>query len=555
MVGRRVRSSGDVGTDDLATIAEQGSGGIPLSFERQAFRVILMMGFAAGILGWTVARTPVIWADGLRYISQAKEIERGINRETLSKAIDHPVYPLALASVHRLIGDSSPASWQLAGQLASVVSAILLVIPLYLVALELFGETAAWMAAILTFLVPIPGHVMADALSESTFLLIWMWGIWFALRFLRQGNPAWLFPVVAASGVAYLTRPEGLLLPAALIATLGLMPLIPAIRLGRTRWWIAVSFLVIGPVMVAAPFIALRGGIGTKPAVARLVGLAPKGPGMGVGREWPVRGGQSATVTLGLAVRAMTHAVAEAVTIPLLVLAPLGFFASKGRCPSRSRLFVGAVIGGWILALMRLHATGGYCTPRHALIAALPLIAAGAAGLSWLIRVGLERLEATERLLPAKRPGYEVAASFLLLGVFGALWAPETLAPLNPGYAGYRQAGEWLAEHSNADAKVFDLKGWAIFYSRHPGYSFNRISEGSEDRSVRWLVAHDALLTGPWFYCDIVRNMVQGRKPVESFPKHPHKGVAWVHVFDLSQGVEGERADLASQPLKGRQTR
>lgn len=528
---------------------------MPLSFDRHVIRIILIMVFAAGILGWTAARTPVIWADGLRYIGQAKEIEQGVSKEVLSRAVDHPAYPVAIASVHRLIGRPTPASWQLAAQLAAVISGILLVIPLYLVALELFGETAAWTSCLLTFLVPVTGHVLADALSEATFLLFWMWGIWFALRFLKNGNPNWLAPVVTASGLAYLTRPEGLLIPVALIATLAVMPLIPSIRLSRRCWWVAVGLLVIGPVLVAAPFIALRGGIGTKPAVARLFGLAPKAPAMAIERDRPIDEEQSAVTTFALAVRAMFRAVADATSRPLLVLAPLGVFVARRRNNVRLLLFIGAVVGGWILALIRLHATGGYCTPRHALIAALPLIAAGGAGVVWLFRATFDRMEQEGRIVNLVRRRLEPLSLCVVLGVLGAWWAPSTLAPLNRAYLGYRQAGEWLEAHSEVDSKVFDLKGWAIFYGRRPGYGFARIGEGVQDRDVRWLVTHDSLLRGPWFYCDIVRNMVQGRKPVVSFPKLPEPGVARVHVYDLSIASGVDHADVASQPRSGRETR
>jgi hypothetical protein len=526
-----------------------------LSVDRHAIRILSIMLFVAGVLGWTAARTPVIWADGLRYIGQARELERGVSRETLSHAVDHPAYPLAIATVHRLIGRPTPSSWQLAAQLAAVISGILLVIPLYLVALDLFGETAAWVSCLLTFLVPITGHVLADALSEATFLLFWTWGLWFALRFLKHGHPAWLAPVVAASGLAYLTRPEGLLIPVALIATLAVLPMVPSGRLSRRRWWVAVGLLVVGPALVAGPLVVLRGGIGTKPAVARLFGLAPKAPAMAVERDRPISDEQSAAMTFGLAARAMFRAIAEAATWPLLLLAPLGILAARGRGNPRLLLLLGVIVAGWVLALIRLHATGGYCTPRHALIAALPLIAAGGAGAIRLVRTGLDKLEQGGRIAHSTRRRFEPLGLCLFLGVLGAWWSPSTLAPLNRAYLGYRQAGEWLAAHSEVDSKVFDLKGWASFYSERPGYGFARIGEGSQDRGVRWLVAHDSLLKGPWSYCDIVRNMVQGRKPVESFPKLSEPGVARVHIYDLSIAAGVDRAEIAAQPRTARERR
>jgi 4-amino-4-deoxy-L-arabinose transferase-like glycosyltransferase len=473
----------------------------------------------------------------------------------LSRAVDHPAYPLSIAAFHRLIGRPDPSSWQFAAQLASVTFGVLLVIPLYLVTLEIFGATAAWMACVLTFVVPIPGHVMADALSESTFLHFWLWGLWFALRFLRCGHPIWLPAVLGASGLAYMTRPEGVLLPAALVGTLGVVPLLPSLRMNWTRWWIAVGLLAIGPVVVAAPFIALRGGIGTKPAVARLFGLAPKAPGMAVERDRPVDENQSAVVTFGLAVRAMAHAVAEASTPPMLLLAPFGIIAFRGRGNRRQLLLMGSIVAGWVLALIRLHATGGYCTPRHALIAALPIIGAGGAGIARLIESGTDWLERSGRVAIESRRRIERFAPVVVLGGLVAWWLPSTLAPLNRGYLGYRQAGEWLAAQTDPNARVFDLKGWAIFYSEHPGYSFARIAEGTEDRGVRWLVAHDSLLNGPWFYCDIVRNMVQGRRPVASFPARPERGIARVHVFDLAPTSGVSPSEVASKPRVGHETR
>jgi hypothetical protein len=239
----------------------------------------------------------------------------------------------------------------------------------------------------------------------------------------------------------------------------------------------------------------------------------------------------------------------------MLLLAPIGIAAVRRRGNARQLLLMGSIIAGWILALIRLHATGGYCTSRHALIAALPIIGAGAAGVAWLIRSGAEHLERSGRIVGGSRRRIELLGPIVILGGLAAWWFPLTLAPLNRGYLGYRQAGEWLATHAEPASKVFDLKGWAIYYSDHPGYSFARIAEGTEDRGVRWLVAHDSLLNGPWFYCDIVRNMVQGRRPVASFPARPERGVARVHVFDLAPTSGASPAEVASKPRAGHETR
>src|SRR3954467_14419211 len=136
-------------------------------------RVIRLMIVAAGLLITMMARTDVMFADGLRYIDQARRISHGAVSDGLFRSIDHPGYPLSIAAVHQVLRGEDPASWQRAAQAASVLAGVLLVIPLYLVAMELSGPRIAWLGCLLFFLTPIPCRVMADALSESTFLLFW----------------------------------------------------------------------------------------------------------------------------------------------------------------------------------------------------------------------------------------------------------------------------------------------------------------------------------------------------------------------------------------------
>ena len=142
-----------------------------MSKMQHAACVALLMAGAGGLLGWLAGHTDILFADGLRYIEQARRIDRGAWADGLTRSVDHPIYPMAIAAAHRLDGREGPEGWQEAAQLASVVAGILLVVPLYLVAFELFGGTTAWLACLLVYLVPLSGHVMADTLSESTFLL------------------------------------------------------------------------------------------------------------------------------------------------------------------------------------------------------------------------------------------------------------------------------------------------------------------------------------------------------------------------------------------------
>lgn len=79
-------------------------------------RLGLLIAAAAALLWWLTAHTDVFFADGLRYIAQAKAIDHGPRTTGLVRSVDHPVYPMAIAAMHRLRGGDDPRDWQAAAQ-------------------------------------------------------------------------------------------------------------------------------------------------------------------------------------------------------------------------------------------------------------------------------------------------------------------------------------------------------------------------------------------------------------------------------------------------------
>jgi hypothetical protein len=497
-----------------------------------ALRVGLLMAAASAWLGWQITHTEILFADGLRYIEQARRLERGDWTQGVWKAIDHPLYPLAVAATHCLIGlDDGPDSWQLAAQVASAASGVLLVMPLYLTAWTLFGGSTAWLACAWVFLTPLAPHVFGDALSESTFLLFWTWGLWFGLRFLREGRVAWLGAALLLGVLAYLTRPEGLLLPLALTGSLGLCPLFSETRLPMRVTHRAGAFLTIAALCLVAPYIIAKGGIGTKPAVARLLGLAPPSDANAVERERPLEPNASILDVLGAAALSTLSAIRGVVTLPLLALAAIGFGLTLRRTRGarlRPWLLLGLIFVGSLLALARLHATGGYCAPRHALLVGLPTIAASASGfrslLAFLLKCNGRR---SFRLWRMSAIGAPVVFSLLLAGLNG----PALLAPINEGAGGYVEAGHWLAKYVRGDDRVVDVTGWSLFHAQKTGYVFANLIEAAADPRARWVVAREAHLTGPWEYCARLRSLVVQATVVARFPEERRGGQARVLIY------------------------
>ena len=231
---------------------------------QHAARIGLLMAATAVLLTWALRHTEARFADGLRYIRQAERIDRGAWRDGMFNSIDHPLHPLGIVMARGLVGGDGPVAWQRAAVGLAFGCVVLLVIPLYLLAREIFGDGSAWLGCLLVMANPLLGGIVANVLSESSFLLFWTWGMWAAVRYLREGRFFWL-PLALGFGVlAYLSRPEGLLLPMAIVAALALLPLSSSTRINWPRWWGAVGFLVTRPGDPGRPVHGREGEPGNK---------------------------------------------------------------------------------------------------------------------------------------------------------------------------------------------------------------------------------------------------------------------------------------------------
>jgi hypothetical protein len=183
-----------------------------------------------------------------------------------------------------------------------------------------------------------------------------------------------------------------------------------------------------------------------------------------------------------------------------------------------------------VLALVRLHATGGYCSPRHALILSLVLIPAAACGVQQTITVVGDVL--APRLSGAGRTMVGPMLWILVLGGLASTLAPRTLAPVNEGLGAYRTAGRWLRAHVAPGCRVVDVSGWALFYGDLTGYTFATLASAPGDPSARWVVAREAHLRGPWAYCVQLRELVGDAPPAMVFHGANRRHATKVLVYD-----------------------
>ncbi|WP_165234309.1 glycosyltransferase family 39 protein [Aquisphaera insulae] len=504
-----------------------------LMLSQHVVRVILLMAATAAMLVWGLRHTEACYGDGLRAIEQARQVARGDWRGGLIGAVDHPLHPLLILAAHPLVGGDDAASWQRAAVALGFACVVLLVIPAYLLGRDAFGDQTAWLAAMLVAANPLLVTIVANALTESSFLLAWTWGLWAAVRFLREGRFVWLPVTIGLGALAYLARPEGILLPVSVAGTLLLLPLHQATRIHWPRWAAATAFLVVGSLAAAGPFIALEGGIGTRPSVARVLGLAPGASADAPERERPLAAGQSASETYRQATARVLRCVRVAAFTPLLLLALPGYLLAR-RSPARARLglFFGLILGISVAGLVRLHATGGYCTARHALIPALILVVFAAHAIerlmgmiaipgSWL---GPER----SRVRPGAAIWVLAIAVLVILPRRGQVAPAEIPGPFHV----YRDSGDWLARTVEPGEAVLDMTDWSSFFSNGPGYRFADVQAAPADPSLRWVVLRRSHLFGHWGYSGVLRGLVAGLKPTAVVPEHPAPGQIQVEIYD-----------------------
>jgi hypothetical protein len=521
---------------------------------QHAGRTGLLMAVAAALLTWGTRHTETSFADGLRYIHEAERIEAGGWHEIAVHGTDHLLHPLAIAAMHRILPGEGPASWQRAAFWLSFSFTLLNVIPIYLLTLELFGETAAWLACLLVIVNPLTSYLVVNVLSECTFLLPWTFGLWAAVRSLREGRLGWLLCAIGFGVVAYLTRPEGLLLPVAFVATLLTVPLLRATRLDWAQWWRLIACVVIGVVVLVGPYIAMRGGLGTKPGIARVLGLAPWSASLSLEREKPLPPDHSSLTSYRFASVRMLKVLRAAASPALVPFAVLGLpvlALRDSRSRSRSALFLTIVIAASMLALVRLHVTGGYGTTRHGLVPGIVLTILAAGALAWL----------TSKLA---LPGRWLGLSLNRVGIpgpVGSLLIVALVLAMNvrgmehtnvEPFSVYHATGSWLARNATGTEQVLDMTDWSLYFSQRSGYHFADVYKAPADAATRWIVVRQPHVEGHWHFSQIVRELIGGREPVAVIPARPSPGQLQIRIYDRLMPVPRMTAVSTPQGEVGR---
>lgn len=406
--------------------------------------------------------------DGPQFLAAAQAWQAGRWSDALAQP-QHPLYPVLVAIVH-----ATGLGWENAGAAVSVLGGTAAVGFAALLFRDAFGVPAAWLGAGLLAVHARAVEFSSDVQSDGLYAGCFLAGVWLAWRAVERRSIRLAAASGVASGLAYLTRPEGL------GVALVLAGLATAAWLAR-RWSFRDAIAVataalLAAALVAAPYvIAISDGGGgwaltqkksvramagmsdalpapppaTSPApppLPQLTDLVPARPDRGEDTFAVLRA--STGVERAAAVTKMVARTEKsALRYAPLALVAIGLLAARGR-PGRRGVLVFGLAGFYTAVLYALTLQVGYVSRRHALPPLVPLL--GYAGLGALALGGwLGRIGFGGRLAPAALAAAIVAA--VGLGELATQWEPrrsEERAAV--------AAARWLRDHGAPGPLVTD---------------------------------------------------------------------------------------------------
>lgn len=394
---------------------------------------ILLVVLAVRLMVW--AGTYAIGTDSAAFLRMAELIREGEWHEAL-RTYYHPGYPAAVALFSHVTGD-----FERAGFLVSILSGSIAVLPLFLLARDLFGRPAALVTVLLyaAHFTLVELHV--DVMTEGLYFAAFFGAIWMGRRFLDSNRLPWAIGAGVLSAGAFLVRHEGL------IAVCGLVSwfLFEAIRRkDRSSGALCLGAVFAGGAFLIAsmPFLVwVRGEMGQWVTTA-------KGSGTGLRLllegEFVPYGGR-------LIVKAIDD-FAE-VLCRFVLLVPLGAgLALAWRQERWRRLYLASWPAAYLLGLLYMmqgvgHVSYRYLTPAFCLL--LPF-------LSW----GLLRL--LDRIPDRMRPRAVMSAALAL----GLLVGHQCFNVRRWDDVPLVRAGEWIRAQSAGRPRILTTRDKVAWYAR-----------------------------------------------------------------------------------------
>ncbi|TWT44065.1 hypothetical protein RAS1_04710 [Phycisphaerae bacterium RAS1] len=357
----------------------------PGSSSRWIIAILLPAAAWRGVIAWNL---PTISRDGVTFCWYARDLgTSGLDYLRSPAAIQHPLYPALILMFERLaewVGAApSPMLWQRAAQVVAILAGLAVVLLSGAIArrIALVSRAAGdpgrvgLLAMLIAALLPLNIELSADAMSDQLHLAFYLLAIRCALA-----APA--IPAAAAcgafSGLAFLTRPEGLVAAAAGLLTSALT------RQSIARRAAQVLALLLGAAVIASPYWLLTGKLSAKKNPLDWFEPAP------ASASQPPSGFAIAKLErvdlrwFELAPRALLEIFRGGRVIVILLAIPLLVLLGRSWLRPPLLMLTACALGHFSLLIVLLEREG-YLAPRHTLVVVSLLIPSAAAALDWMI--------------------------------------------------------------------------------------------------------------------------------------------------------------------------
>ena len=193
----------------------QSSSTADTSFTRTDVSYLALLILLASLLhGWLIAHTEVLARDGAGFVRYApapgaRAVARGDPQQPSTSPLPRN-HPGDIAADSQSVRNH-PRDDALMHQLAAGLAGVLLVVPMYSLGRTLFDRRVGFWSAVLFQCLPVTARMLSDALSDALCLFLVASALALGCRALRTASP-WRFALCGVfGGLAYLTRPEGIL--------------------------------------------------------------------------------------------------------------------------------------------------------------------------------------------------------------------------------------------------------------------------------------------------------------------------------------------------------
>jgi hypothetical protein len=466
---------------------------------RASFALTCLLAVSA-LVQWQRCRHAVVPAlDSVRYVALAQSIELQGLSAVLAQTADHPLFPILIGRVHRLVAMLRPRSldnWLLAAQLVAATGIVLCTIPLFVLLRDWLGRSRALVGCAIFCVLPEVTRVGAEALSDGWALLALLAGLACIGRILAQiraqwcasesacavNGLLWLFVAGISTGFGLIAGPSAVVVVLALV----LFPLsrpATAVRLYQQLHWLAPFAAGFGLVVVSS--LLAVGAYSPSQISARLFGahraelasiVNASQNAVCVDVQWFESDGEPLEFTRGDSQKTIRRRGW-----------PSALMAFAGQLGQLTHYWIGAVAawGAWKMRRARnclpgrflfcfalayacvavAHAAeNGYLCARH-LLPLSPVLVGWVTQGMWSAS---RRIMYPERWLTIPNNGvarYRLLAAVLILPVL-----PVALLPLHQHRWGHRAAAQWIAAHAQNDTPVFDTSGLTALYTGRPTF-------------------------------------------------------------------------------------